>query len=705
MGERAVSRAVLDRLLWPERIAIVGASSNPDAIGGRPLRLLRQLDYPGRVYPVNPRHQTLGDVQAFPSIGSVPEPVDMAIVAVPAASVPAVLRECAAAGVGTAVVFSSGFADGGETALEAELAAAAGDGVRFLGPNSEGFCNVVGRVPAGFSPTIDPERGLRELRGGEVAIIAQSGGLGFALFHDGQRRGLGFSYVISTGNETDLGALDFLEYALEDERTRVVLLFVEGFRQASRFPELARRATELGKPLIVAKVGRSTAGQRAAASHTAHLVGRDAAYDAVFRRWGVARARDQEHAVDLALAFARAPLPAGPRVAIVTASGGSGVWAADACEDEGLEVPVLSERLQARLRELMPTYGAAANPVDVTAQIIQTAGGFGPVLELLFASGEVDAIVLVTTLLNPERLADEEDTLRRLLDDSGKPLVVYSYTQPSEESVEVLSRLGLAWFSTGHRAARALRALWDRSRALRRAGSAAGATAVAARGPAVEDAGLLLEFEAKQLLREWGLRTPAGRVARSASEAAAAAAELGGPVALKLQSPAVLHKSDGGGVVLGLSGAEAVSEAAGAMLAGAPAGAPTVLLVEEMAEPGVEMLLGAVDDPDFGPLVTAGMGGVDVEVVPDVVTAPAPVSVAEARELLSELRGYPRLRAHRGRPAADVDAAAEALARLSELAVASAGAFREIDVNPLIVHAAGRGATVVDALLTGGGPP
>lgn len=703
VGDPQVVRAVFDRLLWPERIAIIGASSNPDAIGGRPLRLLRQLGYPGRVYPVNPRHETVGDVQAFPSIASVPEPVDLAIVAVPATSVPAVLRECAAAGVGTAVVFSSGFADGGETALEAELASAAGEGVRFLGPNSEGFCNVVGRVPAGFSPAIDPDRGLRELRPGGIAIVSQSGGLGFALFHDGLRRGLGFSYVVSTGNETDLGALDVLEYALEDERTRVVLLFVEGFRQASRFPGLARRATELGKSLVVAKVGRSTAGRRAAASHTAHLVGRDAAYDAVFRRWGVARARDQEHAVDLAIAFSRAPLPAGPRVAIVTASGGSGVWAADACEEEGLQVPVLSEGLQARLRELMPSYGAAANPVDVTAQIIQTAGGFGPVLELLLASDEVDAIVLVTTLLSPERLADEEATLRGLLDGSGKPLVVYSYTQPSEESVEVLSRLGLAWYTSGHRAARALRALWDRTRAVRRSASVAAPTDVAARGPVAEGAGLLLEFEAKQLLREWGLRTPAGRVARSPSEAAAVAAELGGPVALKLQSPAVLHKSDGGGVALGLSGEEAVSDAALAMLRAAPDASATVL-VEEMAEPGVEMLLGAVDDPDFGPLVTIGMGGVDVEVVPDVVTAPAPVSVAEARELLSDLRGYPRLLAHRGRPAADVDAAAEALARLSELAAASAGAFREIDVNPLIVHAAGRGATVVDALLTGGGP-
>jgi acyl-CoA synthetase (NDP forming) len=696
--------ATLDRLLWPESIAVVGASTNTDSISGRPLRFLKQLGYGGRLYPVNPRHDTILGLKVYPGVGALPEPVDLAILAVPAGTVPGVLRECAAAGVRSAVVLSAGFADGmaGDRARERKLLEIArASGLRLLGPNSEGFCNFLAPVPAGFSPTIDPERGLGRLTSGRVAVLTQSGGLGFALCHDGRRRGLGFSYVVSTGNETDLDLLDFLEYVLEDDRAGVVLLFVEGFRRPRRFPELARRAWQLGRPLVVAKVGSSVGGRRAAASHTAHLAGRDAAYDAVFRRWGVARARDQEDAVDLALALDRAPLPAGPRVGIVTFSGGSGAWMADACQEAALEVPLLSPDLQARLRPLLPPYGATANPVDVTAQIIQTAGGVAPVLDLLTSSDEVDAVVLVTTLLAAEPLLREARELRELLRERRKPLIVYSYTQPSEESLALLAELGLPWYPSGRRAARALRALYDHGRFRRRPPAVAGADAAAASTVRLERAPLV-EHEAKGLLRRCGLTVPRGRVVDSAEEAAEAARALGRPVAVKVQSAALPHKSDQGLVALALADPEAVRGAGASLLARAAAlgAGDAALLVEEMAGPGVEMLLGAVCDADFGPMIVVGMGGVDVEELADTAMAPAPVSLDEARELIQGLRGSALLRPRRGRPGADVEALARALQRLSELAAANDGAFGEIDVNPIVVHPAGQGATVVDALVT-----
>jgi acyl-CoA synthetase (NDP forming) len=707
------AQPAIHRLLWPDSIAVIGASADTASISGRPVRILRQLGYAGRVYPVNPKYERILDLQVFPSVTAIPAPVDLAIIAVPARMVPEVLLGCAAARVATAVVFSAGFSEvpGGGEEREAELVANARvSGLRFLGPNSEGFINMIGMVPAGFSPTIDPDRGLQSLQAGNIAVVAQSGGVGFGLFNEGLSRGLGFSYVVSTGNEADLESLDFLEYFLQDEGTRVVLMFVEGFKRARRFPELAARAARLGKPLVVAKVGRSAAGRQASASHTAHLAGRDTAYDAVFRRWGVWRAVDQEDAVDKALAFARAPLPRGKRTAIVTFSGGAGVWMADAVEEAGLETPVLSDHLQEKLRELIPSYGSPANPVDVTAQVVDTAGGVVPVLETVLGSDEVDMLVLITTLASVEALTREEERLRRLITVSDKPILVYGYTHPSPESVEVLSRLGLAWFPSSTRTARAARQLYDYGAFLhRRQGGQLGPELVSpqrVKGPLAE--GTLVEFRAKKLLRGWGLPTPRGTLVTTPDEAAEAARALKAPVAVKVQSASLVHKTDVGGVALGLETPEAVREAAQRVLAQVHEARPDAfvegLLVEEMAKPGGEMILGALDDPDFGPLVMVGVGGADAELLADTAFAPSPLNEDEALELITSLRGVGLISGREGREDADIHALADALAKLSQLAAAHAGAFVAIDLNPVVVHRAGRGVTVVDAVFEGRDP-
>jgi acyl-CoA synthetase (NDP forming) len=462
----------LERLFAPRSVAVVGASPREDSIAGRPLRILQQHGFGGRIFPVNPNYEEVCGLRSYPDAASLPEPVDVALLLVNAARVVELVDACSSAGVGYAVVIASGFAEQDEAGRRAqdELAALASrTGMRILGPNTEGFVSLHSPVPLSFSPTIDLDRGADPPLVGDVAVVSQSGGLGFSLFNDGQTRGLGFSHVVSTGNEADLDALDVLDFLVEDPQTRVVLLFVEGLRDPARLPELASRAQAAGKPIVVAKVGRSVEARRAALAHTAHEAGDDAAYDELFRDCGLVRAEDPEEAVDFALAFSRAPAPAGRRVGILTLSGGAGTWLADALVAEGFELPVLGPDLQERIRVLIPPYGAPGNPVDATAQVLELAGGVAPVLELLLRAEELDAVVLVSSLSSPGRLEHEADRIGELVAASGKTLLVYSYTRPHRLSIELLGRLGLAWYTSTSRTARALRALTERAAAARRA--------------------------------------------------------------------------------------------------------------------------------------------------------------------------------------------------------------------------------------------
>jgi len=454
----------LERLFHPRSIAVIGASEREDSISGRPLRILLQHGYAGALYPVNPRYEALLGLRCYPDVMSVPAPVDVALVLVNAKLVPSLVRECAAAGVGYAVVVSSGFAEQDEAGATAQrqLTELAADGaIRVCGPNAEGFVNLHGPVPLSFSPTIDLDRGVERLLAGDVAVVSQSGGLGFSMFNDGQSRGLGFSHVVSSGNEADLDAVDYAEFLVGDEHTRVILVLVEGLREPERLRPLVARALAAGKPLVVAKVGGSEPGRRAAVAHTAHATGDARAWDGLLSQPGIIRADDPEELVDVALALSRSPLPAGPSVGVLTLSGGAGVWLADSLLAEGLALPLLDADVQSRIRELIPPYGSPANPVDVTAQILESPGGIASALELMLASPQLDMLVLVTSLSAPTRLEHEADELRRLVHESGKPLVVYTYTRPHPRSLELLAEIGVAWYPSIRRTARALRALHD----------------------------------------------------------------------------------------------------------------------------------------------------------------------------------------------------------------------------------------------------
>lgn len=461
-AERAAGDATppdLGPLLRPESIAIIGASTNPEIISGLPQRILAQHRYRGRVYPVNPRHAEIDGLRCYPDVAAVPGPVDVALIVVNAERVNPIVAACGRAGVRFAVIVSSGFAeqhDGDRRQHELRAVCDSFPGMRVLGPNAEGLMNVTDGIPIGFSPTINYDRGLDRLHRGDVAVLAHSGGLGFALFHDGLGRGLGFSHVISTGNEVDLDLTDLAEYLLDDPATRVIALFVEGVASAQRWRKLALAARARGKRIVAAKVGDTSAGQRSALAHTAHDSADDGEFARIAAATGILLADDQEQLVDLALTLSRTRTPTGRRTGVITTSGGAGTWLADDLIRAGLELPALSAAVQDRLRRRIPAYGSPANPVDTTAQVLGR-GGIAPVLDIVASSGEIDLIVLVVTLADPNQLERERTELAALA--TRLPMVVYSYTRPAPRSLEILAELGIAYFTSSKRTATALHAL------------------------------------------------------------------------------------------------------------------------------------------------------------------------------------------------------------------------------------------------------
>lgn len=455
------SRSSFEMLLHPQSIAMIGASTNPEALGGRPIGFMASYGYGGRVYAVNSRSSVVQGMQAYASILEVPEAVDVALVAVPAKAVAAVLDECARAGVGIAVVMSSGFGEGMGNGVDLAVAieeVRRRTGLRILGPNCEGLASLPDRAPMTFSPVLDVRRTGDRLNGGNIAVVSQSGGLGFAIAQWGTDVGLGFSYIVSTGNELDVDAVELAGQLVEQPDTDVVVLLVEGFHEIGRFDDVGARFRELGKELVVAKLGASEAGARGALAHTGHEVGTMAEYAERFRAYGVRQVEDEEELVDVVQAVARRKRAAGRRLGIMTTSGGTGVWLADACSAVGFEIPVLSEATQELLKQHMPHYGSPQNPVDLTAQFV-AGGAFTPAIETLMDSGEVDAIILATSLSSSGRLEGDKEALAKLTARSDIPLVVYSYTRPAPSCVEILIELGLPFYTSSVRAARGLAAI------------------------------------------------------------------------------------------------------------------------------------------------------------------------------------------------------------------------------------------------------
>jgi acyl-CoA synthetase (NDP forming) len=701
-------------LLAPESIAVIGASADTETLRGRLTHALIGHGYAGRVYPVTRSQAEVLGLRAYPSVADLPEPADLAVILVPAAVVPRTLDECGARGIRAAVVISSGFAEeSGEAAHARDIELrriAEHHGILLCGPNSEGLVNPLQRVVATFSPVFhDPGRSLLPAtrHGRPIAVSCQSGALTFAFLNRGRDRQLRFTYQVSAGNQTILEAHDYVDWTLDHGGADIFLLYLEAIGRPDRFRAVADKAAAAGKPLIVAKVGRSAAGRRAAASHTGSLAHAGVIDDAIFRHHGIIRGEDLDHMLDVAAAFSFCPLPSGNRVAVITGSGGSAVWMADILSAHGLELPVLEDDIQQRILALLPSYASAQNPVDGTAQAIHEVG-YARLVEIVRESERIDTILLIGSLANDATAAKRAEELAALTGPRDKPILLSTYTSASPGAMAAFAEAGIPCYTSMPSCARAIRALVDYGRFQARRNRPpppatpasvreATARSLAAAGP------VLTETEAKALLADYGVPRPPELLATSADQAIAAASRIGGRIALKVQSPDIAHKTEAGAVALGVAGAVAVREAYRRVLANAAKAAPAAridgVLVQAMARPGIEMILGVTRDPDFGPMLMVGLGGIHVEVLRDVAFSPVPIGFDEALSLLGELRGAALLDGVRGTPPADRAALAELIATLSRFAADHADRIKEIDLNPVIVHPQGEGLTVVDALI------
>lgn len=702
----------LQALFAPRSIAVVGASQDTRRIRGRLLKLLIRGGFAGAIYPVNPSSTEIQGLRAYGGVRDLPEAPELALIAVAADQVMDVLEQCAERGVKAAAVYSAGASDAapGERLQDQVAAFAQRTGLRVLGPNAEGFIDTASGLIATFSPTIDvlPPRPATAVRGG-ISIVSQSGAMAFALYSRARAEHIPVRHLVSTGNEADVELLEVVDHLIARGDSRAILLFIEGLRYPSRLAPVAARAADAGVPLIVAKVGRSSAGQRAAVSHTAHLTGADTAYEAVFRRYGLIRVDDPEQMLALAAVASAGAWPQGRRVAIVTTSGGAGGWAADICEQAGLEVPSLDGAFKQALSAVIPDYGSSENPIDVTARVVEDGGAtLLAILQQLTQAPGIDLALVIMSLVVPGRITSIEQPLAALVAAAGRPLVFHSPGAADVGEREALARVGslhleLRGFATAMRALDDYRCFRERWLQRRAAPTAFGHRRAVDGPPTLLDGGVLDAARLQALLTSWHIALPPEACATTAQEAIQAAEAMGWPVVLKIVSPDIVHKTEAGGVALDIGDTAATELAFARILANAAKHAPLARIdgvqVQKMMPPGYEMVVGAVNDADFGPMVMLGLGGIYVEVLRDVVFAPAPVDLAEAHEMIDRLAARQLLAGVRGEAPADIDALAQLLVSVSGLALAHAAEIEELELNPVLVYPAGRGVIAVDALV------
>ncbi|MFE5402987.1 acetate--CoA ligase family protein [Streptomyces sp. NPDC056580] len=687
------------RLLHPRSVAIVGASARPGSISTQTLANLRDFGYAGRVLPVNAKYTELDGLPCYPSLDAAPGPVDLALILVPAAAVPGAIDDCVRAGVGTAVVFSSGFGELGREGLvvqERLAGAARAGGVRLLGPNCQGLIYRPSSLVATFSEAA--QAGLGESSG--IAYVGQSGAIGGSFLGLARERGIGLTAWASSGNQADLGVADLAAGFLEEDEVRVVAMYLEAIPPGAQWQQLTARARKLGKDLVVLRSGRSAAGRRAAASHTGAMIGPDTAFELVSADNGVIGVTDIDQLLDTVVELAARKPVRGPAVTVVTSSGGAGGIAADWLEEAGLRTGELAADTRRELERFIPAYGSTSNPVDVTAQLFsQDDGSVFHVCRTILDDPGTDVLIVIMTNVTGARAARVARHLVAAAEGTPKPL-------------------GVVWLADGNQIAEATKILRDhhvplhdsigrKAHVLARLYRANAVRPSVRPEPAVDatevfvGSGVVTEAAGAALLDALGVPRPEGVLVTSAEEAAEAAVRLGGRVVLKVQSPDITHKSDVGGVRVGVPAAEAAAaykDTVDAVRAARPDAMLDGILVQRLVPPGIELLVGVEGAADgYPPVVTIGFGGVTADIYQDVVTGLAPLSEPDVRELLTRLRGAPLLLGYRGRPGADVDAVATAVAALSRFAAGLGDRLAELEINPLIAHP--NGVSAADLVL------
>jgi acyl-CoA synthetase (NDP forming) len=670
----------LTPLLRPKSIAIVGASSRAETLAGRPLANLQRQKFAGPIYPVNPGRDEVGGLRCYPDLPSLPETPDLALIVAPNQHVLPALEACVARRIRAAIVISSGFAEVGGEGLRQQQRMrdlARASGMVLCGPNSIGLLNFVDSIPLSFTSSEDMDR----RKPGRVALVSQSGGLMTSISNRAFDAGLGLTYGVATGNEADLTATEALEWLAEEGSSGAFMLIIEEIRDGPRFMALGQRLLELGKPIVAYKIGRTDTGGAAARSHTGALAGSYEALQGVFRQLGIIEALDLDDLVDLAGAAAAGRWPAGPNIAVMTGSGGAGAAAADRAEEVGMATPAFGPTSAERLRAFLPAFSSQAveNPFDATAQLIENSSTPAEVARIFLADPDIHSVIAVDPGNGPPGQLRAEG-LVPVAQPSRKPVVQVALSgSQSAGMVKVMREANLPVFHSPGKAAEALAGLWRFGRA--REVVAARSARVSLR-PLPELPASPTEHDAKRLLAQFGIPVVEERVAASAEEAVAAAEELGYPVTVKVHSPDILHKTEAGGVRLGLVDAAAVRESFAAMPG------PEVL-VGRMVGVRLELIAGFHTDATFGPLVVFGLGGTWTETLRDVALRPAPLLSSDVREMASELRAAPLLRGSRGLPAVRMEELERILLAVSEIALAGAGKLGGLDINPLALTADG----------------
>lgn len=688
------------RLLRPRSIAIVGASPTPGALGASVLANLERAGFPGDIHLVNPKRAEIGGRPCVASVEALPDGVDCAVLAIPRAAVIETVAACARKKIGGAIIFAAGFAEGGEAgrAEQEEIGRIARlHNMVVEGPNCLGLVNYVDGVPLTFVETPPLRLGARD----GVAIVSQSGAMAVVLAAGLTGRALGLSFSVSTGNEAASGVEDYVEYLLDDPATKVIAMIVEQFRQPKRFLELARRARRAGKWIVLLHPGRSSAARASAATHTGAMAGDYQVMRLKVREAGVVAVEALEELLDVTELLLRLGAPPAPGLAVLTESGAFKALTLDLCEQVELPLPPLSVATEAGLRAVLPDFIGTSNPMDITAQALVDPGLYDRTLSVLARDETYGSILLGIILTDPAtchlKFPPIIEAVKRL--QGGKPVIFAALDEGAvvpPEHIDALRAIGVPFFPSPERA----------FRALARLGQAAvePQEAVLRAVPAIPPltTGVIPEYLSKQVLASLGIPLPPGRFARTPEEASAAASEIGYPVVLKAQSPDLSHKSDAGGVVLGLADEVALREGWHQLHANVAAARPGLVLdgvlVEKMGRRGTELIVGARNDPDWGPVILAGFGGVMAELFHDARLLSPDLSQGAIAEELHKLKSAALLRGFRGSPALDVPAAAAIVAKIAGL-VAAHPEIAEIDVNPVVVYPQGEGAVALDALI------
>jgi acetate---CoA ligase (ADP-forming) len=687
------------RLFHPRSVAVVGASSRPGTLSWWPLHLLQLYDYDGLIFPVNPNRDEIDGVRCFPTLASIDQPVDVAIVALNAENSATAVRECASLGVRSVILPSQGFGELGETgrALEREmLELARAAQMRIVGPNTDGVANLSTGAVMSIQPLFGEQMPL-----GEVAVITQSGASAGSLMSRLKREGIGCRFYASAGNEIDLGLADYLSVALQDENVRMVLSFVEAIRKPGDFVGVSQLARELGKPMVLIKVGRTTQAAQRAAAHTGALAGADRIYESLFKSLGIIRVNELSEVVAVARYFLSNGVPRSRGVGVMSVSGGQAGALADLAVGMGLDIPPINDDTSRALRELLP-FGSPLNPCDLTGEIATRETLAADVFGALASDPSIDTVIYARKELTGQAGRRAAAELVKTAADSDASLAVYAMDgQMNDDEIASYSLAKIPVFNSASELFLAIRALGSSVTDVTSKRESGGAATPKAFDTGTS--GVLEHGATNALLQEYGIHVVAEGVAGSASHAIELANEFGYPVALKVVSEKISHKTEIGGVLLGVMSDEAVM-AGYDLLTERGRRALDVddiegILVQQQVDDSVEMIAGLVVDEQFGPFVLVGSGGILAELLDDVSLRPAPVSQEQALEMINELRGSVLLNGYRGGESRDVDSLARTVSALSQLGADYASVLAEVDLNPVLVRSDGLGAVVPDALV------